>query len=156
MDIDVVIEAPGWQDLESWAQAACPAALRAAGVLPDGVAVVILGGSDARISALNAEFRGKPVPTNVLSWPSREMPRPAPGNPPKLVRGDLGDLALAIETCKREAADAGKPLAHHVCHLLVHGTLHLLGFDHETDTDAAQMETIETAALATLGVPDPY
>jgi probable rRNA maturation factor len=80
------------------------------------------------------------------------LPPPNPVGPPE----ELGDIALAWETCAREAAEADKPVEHHVAHLLVHGLLHLLGFDHETDPDAELMEELETRILARLGVPDPY
>ncbi|HSF64731.1 MAG TPA: rRNA maturation RNase YbeY, partial [Paracoccaceae bacterium] len=128
-----------------------------------GFAVCLMGCDDARIAALNADFRGKPQPTNVLSWPSEERAAETPGDMPDLpAPGDsadpeeLGDIALAWETCAREAAEQGKSMADHVAHLVVHGILHLLGFDHITDEDAALMEGIETRALASMGVSDPY
>ncbi|MEL7181678.1 MAG: rRNA maturation RNase YbeY, partial [Pseudomonadota bacterium] len=120
----------------------------------------LLACNDARIAVLNEDFRGKPRPTNVLSWPSDERaaaidgempapPRPGPDN-------ELGDIAIAFETCKREADAAGKPMRDHTLHLLVHGTLHLLGYDHERDRDATLMEGLETEILGKLGIPDPY
>jgi probable rRNA maturation factor len=165
MEIDILIEDTDWdeQDLDTLAPRAVAAVLDELGLEPSQFSVSVLACDDARIAALNAEFRGKPVPTNVLSWPSEdraaavpgEMPHLPPPNPvgPPL---ELGDIALAHDTCAREAAEAGKPLAHHVTHLLVHGLLHLLGFDHETDPDADLMEGLETRVLARLGVPDPY
>ena len=94
---------------------------------------------------LNARFRGQDAPTNVLSFP-------APANP----ESHLGDLALAFGVCAREAAEQGKPLANHVRHLVIHGALHLIGYDHDTDADAERMEAEERELLAGLGVPDPY
>jgi probable rRNA maturation factor len=162
---DVVIEDPRWDaaGLESLAERAARATLAALALPPDGFEIVVMGGDDARISALNADFRGKPQPTNVLSWPADELgavtegadpERPEPGDPDD--PEPLGDIALAWETCVREAQEAGKPLADHVTHLVVHGVLHLLGHDHQRDGDATLMEGLETAILAELGVPDPY
>lgn len=160
MDIDILIEAPEWDtmDLPALAEPACAAALRELGLDPDGVALSILACNDARIATLNADFRGKPTPTNVLSWPSEDRAPDTPGAMPDLadLPEEVGDLALAYQTCAREAADSDKPLPHHVTHLIVHGLLHCLGFDHETDADAERMEAIETRVLARLGIPDPY
>ncbi len=165
MEIDILIEAPEWDavDLPDLAGAACAAALRELGLEPARFALSILACDDARIAGLNTEFRGKPTPTNVLSWPSEDRSADLPGAMPDLpdpsTEGppdDLGDLALAFETCAREARDGNKPLPDHLTHLIVHGLLHCLGFDHETDPDAALMEELETRILANLGVPDPY
>ena len=165
MEIDVLIESRKWSGLhlERLAGDAVLAALDDLGLEPGQFAVSILACDDARIAALNADFRGKPVPTNVLSWPSEERAAATPGEMPHLPPPnpvgppmELGDIALAFETCAREAAEADKPLADHVAHLVVHGLLHLLGFDHETDLDAELMEGLETRILARLGVPDPY
>ena len=95
----------------------------------------------ATIAALNAEFRGKPKPTNVLSWPTVEFEPHAPGARPELPDTDeLGDIAIAYETCQREAEAQGKPFSDHATHLLVHAMLHLAGFDHIVDADAETME----------------
>jgi probable rRNA maturation factor len=99
---------------------------------------------DAAIRALNAQWRKKDEPTNVLSFP-------APAN-----ASILGDIVIAYETTAREAAQEQKPLADHLSHLAVHGFLHLLGYDHESDADADVMEQLEREILARLGVPDPY
>ncbi|MGV6888514.1 rRNA maturation RNase YbeY [Rhodophyticola sp. SM2404] len=164
MEVDLLIEAAGWEgvDIEALAEIACPAALEEFGLDPSGFCISILACNDARISELNTEFRAKPVPTNVLSWPSEEidlplgqrpaLPEPDTAGPPH----ELGDIAIAYETCAREAAEQSKPVAQHVTHLLVHSTLHLLGFDHINDEDAQLMEGLETRILAKLGVPDPY
>lgn len=111
---------------------------------------------DAEVHALNREWRGKDKPTNVLSFPMlerAELLALAPEGPPEL----LGDIALAFETCQREAAEKGIPLEHHAAHLIVHGLLHLAGYDHETSAeDAAAMEALEIKALALMGIADPY
>ena len=98
---------------------------------------------DAGIRRLNATWRGKDKPTNVLSFPQVAGPL-------------LGDIVLAAETVGREAALAGKPFEDHIAHLVVHGFLHLLGYDHEADADAEKMEELERVALKRLGIPDPY
>lgn len=165
MDIDILIEDDGWDEpaLEALAARACETTLDELGLEPQFFAVSILACDDDRIATLNAEFRGKPMPTNVLSWPSEErapaapgemphLPRPNPAGPPE----ELGDIALALGVLTREAQESAKPFDHHLAHLLVHGLLHLLGFDHITDPDAALMEGLETRILARLGVPDPY
>ncbi|MBF9043516.1 rRNA maturation RNase YbeY [Rhodobacterales bacterium HKCCE4037] len=165
MDIDVLIEAEAWDalDLQAIAEKVAHAAFTELDLAPEGFSLSLLAADDARIATLNAEFRGKPTPTNVLSWPSEDRAAATPGAIPELPKADLsrppvevGDIALAYETCAREAEEGGKPLAHHVTHLILHGLLHCLGFDHENDPDAALMESLETRVLATLGVPDPY
>lgn len=123
--------------------------------------VSVLACDDARIAVLNAEFRGKPAPTNVLSWPEHDLAPLIHGEiPPKPVSDGydpgLGDIAISFDTCAAEASDQDKDFTHHVTHLLLHGLLHLLGYDHETDADAARMEALETKHLETMGIPDPY
>jgi probable rRNA maturation factor len=112
--------------------------------------------SDAEVQALNREWRGKDKPTNVLSFPMltrAEVLFLAPEGPPVL----LGDVALAHETCAREAAEKGVSIEHHAAHLVIHGLLHLAGYDHEiSPEDAAEMEALETKALASMGIADPY
>jgi probable rRNA maturation factor len=103
---------------------------------------------DTEQQDLNRDWRGKDAPTNVLSFPQIE-----PFSP---VIGLLGDIVLAHETLEREAADLDKPLEHHFTHLVVHGFLHILGYDHLTEDEALVMEGLETQILAGLGVPDPY
>ena len=150
VEVDVVVEDARWHDLERLAAIAVPAALEAAG-LGGPREVVVLGCDDARIAALNAEFRGKSAPTNVLSWPS------APRDQDEATQDEaLGDVAIAFDTCAREAREQGKPFDAHVVHLLVHATLHLLGHDHEAEEEAARMEALEVAILGRLGFPDPY
>ncbi|PWJ10348.1 rRNA maturation RNase YbeY [Jannaschia seohaensis] len=156
-EIDVVVEDPRWDALERLCGVAIPAALADCGVSGPRE-VVVMGCDDTRIAALNGEFRGKEQPTNVLSWPSEERGAETPGAHPTPPGSEpeLGDIAIAWETCLREAEEQGKPFDAHVTHLLVHATLHLLGYDHETDADAALMEAAETRILAGLGLPDPY
>jgi probable rRNA maturation factor len=165
MDIDILIEDDGWDEaaLEALARTCCAQALAELDLDPDGFALSILACDDARIATLNAEFRSRPTPTNVLSWPAEDRAADTPGEMPHLPASgpdgspeELGDIALALGVVTREAADAGKPFEHHLAHLIVHGLLHLLGFDHMTDPDAVLMEGLETRILARLGIPDPY
>jgi probable rRNA maturation factor len=113
-------------------------------------AAVALSSNDA-VRRLNAAYRGKDAPTNVLSFPAARPPGTAADEPRV-----LGDVVLALETLNAEAAAAAIPPAHHFQHLLIHGLLHLLGYDHETDAEAERMEALETTLLARLGIPDPY
>lgn len=163
--VETVIEDARWEafGLCALAERAGRAVLAGLDLHGEGFSISLMGCDDARIAELNADFRGKPVPTNVLSWPSEErgaefvgetpdLPEPGPGDEPE----PLGDIAIAWDTCAREAEEQGKPMADHVTHLLVHGVLHLLGYDHVEDEDAALMEALEVRILATLGVSDPY
>ncbi|MCC6949207.1 MAG: rRNA maturation RNase YbeY [Bradyrhizobiaceae bacterium] len=147
--IDFSVESPRWDNVtgaQKTIRAAIEAALESESARETGVSVVLT--DDARMRALNRAWRGKDAPTNVLSFPAAEDPHEA--------ARFLGDIVLAIETIEREAADECKPLSQHLAHLAVHGTLHLLGFDHERDEDADTMERREREILAALGVPDPY
>ena len=145
--IDIEIEDEAWTtgapDAEGLAEDAVLATL--AQIDFDGGAVTVLMTDDASVRELNARFRDKDYPTNVLSFPAAQNPE-----------GHLGDIALAYGVCAREAAEQGKPLTHHLQHLVAHGVLHLVGYDHETDAEAEQMEGLERVILAGLGVPDPY
>jgi probable rRNA maturation factor len=111
--------------------------------------VTIVLADDSTVHALNRTYRGKDQPTNVLSFAAG--PAPVPG-----ISYPLGDVVLAFSTVHRECLEAGRPIENHLQHLVVHGCLHLLGFDHERDTEVAKMELLETEILAGLGVPDPY
>jgi len=133
---------------ETLAETTARAALIATGLRRPAVVSVILT-DDAEQQRLNRDFRGKDAPTNVLSFPIGDA---TPDGGPTI----LGDVVLAFETVAREAAEQKKPLADHLRHLVVHGVLHLLGFDHETDAEAEVMEALEREILAGLGVPDPY
>ena len=162
--VDIVIEDDRWIDagLEDLANRAV---IATAQFLALGrVEVVVLGCNDSRIAGLNDHFRGKQKPTNVLSWPVNDPEPRGPGAHPDLPQPaphegngiELGDIAISYDTCVREAAEQGKPLADHVVHLLVHATLHLVGYDHEIDADAETMEDSERSILSQLGIPDPY
>jgi probable rRNA maturation factor len=148
--IEVEVEETAWSDAlpdaAAVAERAAAAALVAHPALGD---LVILLTNDAEVKALNARYRGKDRPTNVLSFPGLEMLMP--GQP-----RHLGDVVLAYETCAAEAGEQGKTLADHLSHLTVHGVLHLLGRDHEDDGEAEAMEAEERTVLASLGVADPY
>ncbi len=170
-DLDLVIDSPLWvQNDGSLSEAALEALiLRAvaetfAFTRTPPAPLCLLLTDDARIKALNAQFRGKNTPTNVLSFPALPPPKSAPTNAstPKSPRppappAPLGDLAIAFETTAAEAQAEGKSLAAHLSHLVVHGVLHLLGRDHETsEQDAENMENEERIILSALGFPDPY
>jgi probable rRNA maturation factor len=157
MSVDLIIEDERWEavGLAALAERACAAALDHFGI--EGAEISLLACDDARIAALNSQFREKAVPTNVLSWPSEERRAGAPGGDPVAPEDpELGDIAISYDTCAREAAEAGKDFTSHVCHLLVHGTLHLLGYDHIDDKDAGLMEGLEGEILGKLGIADPY
>ena len=149
--MDVVVEDARWEGvLEPLAGRAVAAALRGAGLDPAAHEVVVLGCDDTLIAGLNGRFRGKDMPTNVLSFPAEEL---SPGEAPP---EELGDIAIAYETCVREAAEQGKRFEDHVTHLLVHAVLHLVGHDHAEEGEAALMEGLERNILEGMGLPDPY
>jgi probable rRNA maturation factor len=153
--IEVTVEAEAWRttvtDPEHLCRRAVTAVLACEAVAA-GVEVSVLLADDRRIRELNRTHRGKDSATNVLSFPSGDGAAwPGPARPVL-----LGDIAVALETTAREAAAAGKPVADHLAHLLVHGALHLLGHDHEEDEEALRMEAREVELLAGLGVADPY
>ena len=163
--VDTVIEDPRWQalGLDKLACRAVRATFAHLGLPQVGLTLCVMGCDDARIAVLNGDFRAKPVPTNVLSWPSCDLSAQIEGAVPRMPDvgapddpKSLGDIAVAYQTCAREAQAAGKPMADHVTHLIVHGVLHLLGHDHVRDGDAARMEAVEAAILASLGLSDPY
>jgi probable rRNA maturation factor len=144
---------PRWRGeiavVRSLCRRAARSALAAAGRGLCGEITIMLA-DDATLHALNREFRRKDRPTNVLAFPAAG-PGPAPqGDQP------LGDVVIAFETVAGEARAQGKPLSHHLAHLVVHGILHLLGYIHDRKADARRMEAVEIAALAAIGVPDPY
>jgi len=123
--------------------------------VPSAAELSLVLGDDALVRGLNRLYRRKDAPTNVLSFPAltdAERARARKPGRPAL----LGDVVVAFETSRREAAALGKPLADHLAHLVVHGTLHLLGYDHALARDAARMERLEAAVLAGLGIADPY
>lgn len=141
--IDVVVEDEGWTELIGEEPEAL--ALRVAGAFApdlDAPHAVLLFADDAALQALNRDFRDQDKPTNVLAFPA--------------AGGEGGDVALARETLAREAAEQGKAPRDHAAHLIAHGLLHLMGYDHMTDSEAAEMEALERAILARLGIADPY
>nr|WP_232792931.1 rRNA maturation RNase YbeY [Caulobacter hibisci] len=150
--VDIEIEDEAWTKAEPEAEAlvwrAAQAVLDAHEDI-EGKNIVILLADDDSVQALNRDFRQKDYATNVLSFP-------APQDPGANPEGQIGDIALAFGVCAREAAEQGKPLAHHLQHLVAHGVLHLLGYDHEGDDEAEAMEAFEREILAGLDVPDPY
>ncbi len=162
MSVETIIEEARWTrlDMETLCAAAADAALIHLGLDPEGFEISILACDDARIAALNTSFRNKPLPTNVLSWPSAERGAPASGGSPAVPDPgqdtELGDIAIAYETCTAEAAASDKPLHDHVTHLIVHAVLHLLGYDHMRDADAMLMESLEIEILGKMGLSSPY
>ena len=152
VEVDVNIACDGWQSEAELVAMANAAFLTAMDVLEldEHFNVSLLFTNNAAIQILNRDWRGKDKPTNVLSFPAGDSP----------VETDvefLGDIALALETVRTEAADEGKTFEHHTAHLLVHGFLHLCGYDHETsEDDAEEMETLERAILTRLAIADPY
>ncbi|MDS9468423.1 rRNA maturation RNase YbeY [Paracoccus sp. MBLB3053] len=155
--VDLVIEDERWDDVDLLGMAERAALAVGEWLGLEHFQVVVMGCDDDRIAGLNAEFRDKPRPTNVLSWPAIEFDERAPGMVPNLPEIDeLGDIAISFDTCWREAAAQGKPFADHATHLLVHAMLHLAGYDHIDDQDAETMEDAERSILGRLGIPDPY
>jgi probable rRNA maturation factor len=118
--------------------------------------VSVLLADDATVRRLNADYRGRDRPTNVLSFPMFEDARARAPAPSTAGAVPLGDIVLAFETVRGEAEAEAKPFPHHVSHLLIHGCLHLLGYGHQDATEAARMEGLEREILALLGIPDPY
>jgi probable rRNA maturation factor len=165
MAIETILEDDRWDmlGLDALAQTACAATLNHLNLNAAAFEISLLGCDDAKIAALNQDFRAKPTATNVLSWPAAELAVDRPGHPPHApapgtadMPEELGDIAISYDTCAKEAAQAGHDIDAHVLHLLVHGTLHLLGYDHISSQDADLMEGIEVQILASLGQPDPY
>ena len=164
MMLDIAIDAdPEWDSSSGWdslvrraAEAAiAESAFPQLASSPRAIELSVRLTGDDEVQALNAEWRGKDKPTNVLSFPQMEAEQiaMAEAEGPELM---LGDLVLAREVCQREAAEKAIPLEEHAAHLVVHGTLHLLGYDHHDDDSADDMESREIRALARLGIADPY
>ena len=159
--IEFNIEDDAWPDTAPWyrelALRAAEQTLAMAGIAQEDVEISVLLCGDERIAALNADFREKPQPTNVLSWPAHDLAPPAPGEaPPPPPDGELGDIAMARETIEKEAKAQQISAETHFSHLFAHGLLHLLGYDHQTEEDAAVMEGLERRVMAAMGLPDPY
>ena len=150
LEVDLRIETGDWpEDSEAIATRAIALVLsRADAEIVGPLEIALLLTGDAEQQAINRDWRGIDKPTNVLSFPQGESFDP--------LLGPIGDLSFAYETVRREAGELGKPFAEHFTHLLVHGTLHLVGYDHETDAEALVMEGLETEILAELGIADPY
>jgi probable rRNA maturation factor len=150
LSIDIAIEAGAWNGVDgiaALARNAVDAALAESGeALTADTEVSIVLCDDAFIQALNAKWRGQDKPTNVLSFPA-DFEGYAPA---------LGDIVIAYETVAREAAEDGKSLRDHLAHMIVHGFFHLLGFDHEDEAEAEEMEAAEIKALAAQGIASPY
>jgi probable rRNA maturation factor len=148
--MDVMVESPLWNEVPDAAAVVRRAIEAAAQPLAGRAEVAIVLTDDEAIRALNRRWRGRDAATNVLSFPS-------PGVlPSSAAPRALGDIVIAFETARREAQGEAKPLLDHVSHLAIHGFLHLLGYDHESEEEAETMERVERDILARLGVPDPY
>lgn len=156
IEVDILIEAGDWRGSVPMApdvvQAAACAALVAETTPLSAMELSVLLTDDTAIAELNTQWRGKTGPTNVLSFPADAEAELRPADAPVL----LGDIAIALETLMAEAQDAGIAPEDHLRHLIVHGVLHLRGYDHENDVDAERMEGHEIDILRTLGVSDPY
>jgi probable rRNA maturation factor len=153
---EVIVVADGWRS-EPDAEAAIHRAIATAAEVVDAdigeAELAVMLTDDAGIRTLNSNWRGIDKPTNVLSFPA--LPPTGAAGPDEAPRM-LGDIAIAYETTRKEADDEQKPFDHHLSHLAVHGFLHLIGYDHETDGEAEAMEALEQEILARLGIPDPY
>ncbi len=161
--VDLTMDDPDWlvdmPGADEEARKACIAALET--TCPGSELVVsLVMSNDRNVATLNRRWRNIDGPTDVLSFPSE---RRSPGRAPRGVAGapegcavELGDIVIARETLVRDALENVRPLHDHLAHIVVHGTLHLLGYGHETDDDAEVMETMEQTVLAGLGIPDPY
>lgn len=158
VEIDILIDEPQWSKARLGVKTMFPLVLETAcKALPQKIGapieVTVTLASDKQIKILNRDHRGKNKPTNVLSFPlwddRSEIPRGKDAVP-------VGDIIIAYETMAREAVEQGKTLKAHTTHMLVHGFLHLLGYDHMNDTEAEEMEALEVKILKKLGIKDPY
>lgn len=147
LEIDVLVQCDHWRDTTDIERTVRHAVAAAAAVATGAGELAVVLTDDSTIRGLNRDWRGIDAATNVLSFPTRD----AGGKPPL-----LGDIVLAYETVAREARAQGKPFAHHVAHLVVHGFLHLVGYDHEHGEDAEIMERTERNILQRMAIPDPY
>lgn len=153
IEIDVAVEGGAWPSedaLYTLSERAVQAAMAIVENIESGQTLSLLFADDAEIQDLNARFRNQDKPTNVLSFPGIPMGQ-MPGMPPH-----LGDIALSFETILREAESEGKSFENHLTHLVVHGVLHLAGYDHEEPEEAEEMEELERIILRTLAISDPY
>jgi len=155
--LELRVDEKNWRQIDNLAEvisSAFNAALvvgdRLADALDNNVGATIVLANNDRVMQLNDQWRSKPQPTNILSFPAPEGERDENGN------RYLGDMILAFEVVARESEQQGKALATHLCHLVIHGALHLLGYDHLEDTEAEKMEKLEKRAMQALDLPDPY
>ena len=165
LKVDIILEDPAWlkalaladekllmRRLRLWARRALAIALadrwKGSAV---GLDCCVVLSSDAKVRQLNRDYRGKDKPTNVLSFAALDG-----GKPPRNAAWPLGDIILALGTCRKEARAQDKTLEQHLAHLVIHGVLHLLGYDHEVEAEAERMEGLEIAALKRLGIDNPY
>jgi probable rRNA maturation factor len=154
MTVSVMVEVESWNkrpEIEQLTITAVESVLRHEGRSIDRSSVTVLFTNDEEMTSLNSAWLGKPTPTNVLSFPA-----PASQPVPEGESEPLGDIVLASGVVASEAEAQGKSLEFHVTHLIVHGCLHLLGYDHEAETQAGKMEAVEVEILAELGYPNPY
>jgi probable rRNA maturation factor len=159
--VDVLCESLQWEaepGAETVVRQAISQAAAVAGPTGPATEVAVLLCDDATIATLNAQWRGREEPTNVLSFPAPPASDLAASDPSASESGvaHLGDIAIACEIVVREAREQGRTVSEHLAHLAVHGYLHLLGYDHQTDGEAEHMEGLEREILATLGISDPY
>jgi len=163
--IDLRVAEARWAEtgIAEIAERAVKAALDAAGIAAGDYEVSVLACNDAEIATLNSRFRGKSAATNVLSWPAFDLFASRDGGAPSRdIPADpfeataLGDIAIAYETVLAEAQQGHIPVDHHIFHLILHATLHLLGYDHQREADASRMEALEIEALGKAGIPSPY
>lgn len=146
IDIDILVQSPLWNERPDAEATVRTAIAAAANAVPDsGGEISVMLTDDAAMQALNKKWRGIDKPTNVLSFPT-----------PESAGAVLGDIVISYETLARECAEERRDFPHHLSHLAVHGFLHLIGYDHETDSEAEDMERLESAILARLDIPDPY
>lgn len=155
LTVDILIESDAWQmlpDAEGVARRVIAAAAASCAAIHHRKAEIsVLFCDDQTIAVLNGRWRGQEKPTNVLSFPALPLQGAGPHE-----KTPLGDIAIAYETLVREAGESGKAASAHLAHLVVHGFLHLLGYDHQTDDEAERMERLERDILARIGVADPY
>ncbi len=158
VEIDVIVEAGQWPDaveLNNLAHSGVDTAIQVADIdISTPAEISMVFSNDAQVKSLNAKWRNIDRPTNVLSFPQCGGSFDPPGSSGQVLL--LGDIVMASETVVREANLAKIPLEHHICHLIIHGFLHLVGYDHQNDQEAKRMETVEIAALARLNIKNPY
>lgn len=155
VDLDIAIADEGWRETlgeapEIFCRQAAESVLQTVGV-KGPVEISIVLDNDAHVADLNKQYRNRQGPTNVLSFPGEDVAAARPGQPAM-----IGDIVIARETLVREAEAQSKSARDHFMHLLVHGILHLLGYDHQNEAEALEMENLETRILAGLNIPDPY